>query len=89
MKKHESFNQSDFSRFLNTPRGRLLRITAGLGFLVTGLACGKRGVAAMLWGMIPFSAGLFDVCYLSAALGGPLSGEVIRGSREQVQDVVE
>ena len=32
----------------------------------------------MAWGILPLSAGAFDVCYVSAALGGPLSGARIR-----------
>lgn len=88
MKKYESFNQSGLSRFLNTPAGRLMRITAGLGFLTAGIVCGKRrpSVAAMLWGLVPFSAGLFDVCYISAALGGPISGKEIRDTQVQTND---
>ena len=36
MTKHESFNQSGFSKFLNSLAGRILRLVAGLGFLVVG-----------------------------------------------------
>ena len=31
-----AFNRSRFSRFLNSPAGRIFRLVAGLGFLVVG-----------------------------------------------------
>jgi hypothetical protein len=37
------------------------------------------GVASMAWSVLPLSSGAFDLCYISAALGGPLSGAIIRG----------
>jgi hypothetical protein len=33
---HESFNQSGFSKFLNSLAGRIFRLVAGAGFLVAG-----------------------------------------------------
>ena len=72
----ESFNRSAFGRWINSPSGRVFRVTAGTGFLVAGLT-GRRtpgGKASLAWGVLPFTAGLFDVCYISAALGGPLKG---------------
>jgi hypothetical protein len=77
---HESFNQSGFSKFLNSPAGRILRLVAGIGFLVIGYIYRDHalGVLSMVWGILPFSAGAFDICYVSAALGGPLSGKKIR-----------
>ena len=80
MTKYESFNRSGFSKFLNSPAGRVLRLVAGIGFLVVGYVYRNHalGVISMVWGVLPFSAGLFDICYVSAALGGPLSGKKIR-----------
>lgn len=80
MTRYESFNQSGFSKFLNSPKGRLLRIVAGLGFLIVGYVYRDHvfGVLSMVWGVLPLSAGAFDICYVSAALGGPLSGKKIR-----------
>jgi hypothetical protein len=84
MTKHESFNQSGFSRFLNTPSGRILRFVIGIGFLVVGYIYRDHvlGVISIVWGILPLSAGAFDICYISAALGGPLSGKKIRSTQK-------
>ena len=53
---------------------------AGTGFLAAGIALWNQplGWAALAWSVLPLSAGAFDLCYISAALGGPLSGAKIR-----------
>jgi hypothetical protein len=78
--RSDSFNRSGFSRFLNGPAGRLFRLAAGVAFLVVGFVYRSHtlGVVSMAWGLLPFSAGFLDICYLSALLGGPLSGAKIR-----------
>ncbi len=80
MKWHERFNQSGFSRFLNSPAGRVMRFVVGVGFVVVGYMYRDAaiGVIAILWGLLAMSAGGLDVCYLSVVLGGPLSGKKIR-----------
>ncbi len=77
-----SFNQSGFSHFLNGPSGRVFRIVAGLGFLILGLVFRDHllGVLSLVWSVFPLSAGAFDICYISAALAGPLSGKQIRSA---------
>jgi hypothetical protein len=84
MTKYESFNQSGFSKFLNSLAGRILRLVAGIGFLVVGYMFRDHalGVISMVWGVLPLSAGAFDICYVSAALGGPLSGKKIRNKEK-------
>ncbi|HEX2349083.1 MAG TPA: hypothetical protein VHI51_11685 [Ktedonobacterales bacterium] len=78
------FNRSRFSRFLNSPSGRIFRIVAGAGFIAIGLiavAAGQLiGIASLAWGVLPLSAGALDICYVSAALGGPLRGKQIRSA---------
>ncbi len=76
----EGFNRSGFSRFLNSPGGRTFRLVAGAGFLAVGYVYRGHalGVASMVWSILPLSAGAFDICYLSALLGGPISGAKIR-----------
>jgi hypothetical protein len=83
MSLHEQFNQSGFSRFLNSAAGRVFRMVAGAGFLLFGFAYRGTvlGVLSMAWSVLPLTAGAFDVCYVSAAFGGPFSGRAIR--REQ------
>lgn len=83
MTKYESFNQSSFSKFLNSLAGRALRLFVGIIFLVVGYLYREHalGVISMIWGVLPLSAGAFDICYVSAALGGPLSGKKIRGEK--------
>jgi hypothetical protein len=84
MTKYESFNQSGFSKFLNSMAGRILRLVAGIGFLVVGYMYRDHvlGVISMVWGVLPLSAGAFDICYVSAALGGPISGKKIRSKEK-------
>ncbi|MGE5813767.1 MAG: hypothetical protein ACM36C_04705 [Acidobacteriota bacterium] len=86
MNRHEIFNRSSFSRFLNSPGGRIFRALAGTAFLVVGYLFRHHtlGVLSMLWGILPLSAGSFDVCYISAVLGGPLSGAAIRNHQRRL-----
>ena len=76
----EVFNRSGFSRFVNSLAGRIFRLVAGIGFIVVGYIYRDHalGVISMIWGILALSAGLFDICYISAAVGGPLSGAKIR-----------
>ena len=78
----EAFNRSGFSRFINGPFGRAFRIVAGMGFLILGLIFRDQplGVLSLVWSVFPLSAGAFDICYISAALGGPISGKKIRST---------
>lgn len=82
MSAHDAFNRSAFSRFINSPAGRVFRLAAGTVFLGAGYAYRDHplGVASMAWSVLPLSAGALDLCWVSAALGGPLSGTKIRGS---------
>ena len=76
----ERFNRSRFSRFLNSSAGRIFRLVAGMGFLAVGYVYRGHalGVLSMVWSVFPLSAGALDICYISAVLGGPLSGAKIR-----------
>jgi hypothetical protein len=77
-----AFNGSGFSRYLNSLGGRLFRIVAGIGFLILGLVFRDHllGAMSLVGSIFPLSAGAFDICYVSAVLGGPLSGEAIRSA---------
>jgi hypothetical protein len=76
----EVFNRSRLSRFINSPAGRIFRLVAGTGFLVVGYVYRDHplGVLSMVWSVLPLSSGALDLCYVSALLGGPLSGAKIR-----------
>lgn len=76
----EAFNASGFSRFINSRPGRIFRLSAGTGFLLVGYMYRHHtaGILSMVWSVFPLSAGAFDLCFISAALGGPLHGEKIR-----------
>ena len=80
MSFHESFNHSRFSQFINSPADRAFRLIAGTAFLVVGFAYRHHtlGLASMVWSVLPLSAGAFDLCYVSALLGGPIAGAKIR-----------
>ena len=84
MSWHEAFNQSGFSKFINSPAGRIFRFVAGIGFFVIGYMYREHtlGVLSMVWSVFPLSAGVFDICYISAVLGGPLSGATIRSKHK-------
>jgi hypothetical protein len=80
MSTAEAFNRSGFARFINSPTGLVFRLVVGTGFLVVGYLFREQtlGVIAMVFSILPLSAGVFDLCYVSAVLGGPLSGAKIR-----------
>jgi hypothetical protein len=82
----ETFNRSGFSQFLNSPAGRIFRFAAGIVFLAVGYVYRSHalGVVSMVWGVLPLSAGAFDICYISALLGGPLSGAKIRSKYKTI-----
>jgi DUF2892 family protein len=62
--------------FMASRTGRWLRILAGAGMVVGGLASGtSRGAVVALAGLGPLVAGALDLCLL-----GPLFGHSIRGS---------
>lgn len=88
MSWHETFNQSGLSKFLNTPAGRIFRLAVGAGFLVVGYVYRGHalGVLSMVWGALAMSAGALDICFISAVLGGPLSGVKIRSKYKQIKD---
>jgi hypothetical protein len=76
----DSFNSSGFSIFLNSPNGRIFRLVAGLGFIIVGFIFRGHvpGIVSIVWGILPLTAGAFDICYVSVLLGGPFSGKKIR-----------
>jgi hypothetical protein len=74
------FNRSAFGRWIETRAGRGFRVVAGVLWAGVGLAfwASPAGKAALAFSLLPLSAGLLDVCWISAALGGPLRGSACR-----------
>ncbi len=90
MSAHEVFNRSAFSQFVNSATGRTLRVAAGAAFLIVGYLYRDHtaGVLSMAWSVLPLSSGALDLCYVSAALGGPISGAKIRGMKPSAASVL-
>jgi hypothetical protein len=88
MKTADKFNQSAFSHWINSRSGRMFRLTAGICFLAVGVLFRDNplGIAAIVWSFFPLTAGAFDVCYISAVLGGPFSGSKIRAQQSVQRD---
>ena len=79
MKLSESFARSGFSRFINSRTGRITRIVVGIAMIIWGYTQ-LDNISGMIWilvGVIPLSAGLFDLCFISPLLGGPLAGKKV------------
>jgi hypothetical protein len=76
----KSYNGSRFGRWLVSPPGRGFRLIAGSGFALGGVLYRgtPAGKAALIWSAFPLSAGGLDLCWISAALGGPLRGATCR-----------
>jgi hypothetical protein len=81
----ESFGRSGFARVVNSPSGRLARLVAGIGLIAWGytLRGSGTGLVLMVIGLVPVVAGAFDLCLISAILGGPISGARIRKRTSQ------
>lgn len=79
MKAHEKFNNSVFGCWINSRNGRLFRFIAGLIFLTLGIFYfpAPLAIASLIWSVLPISAGLFNICWVSLVLGGPISSSQI------------
>lgn len=72
----ESFGRSGFAKFINSPVGRIARVVVGLVLIAWGYI--SSGIVLIIIGLIPLAAGAFDLCLVSALLGGPISGKKVR-----------
>jgi hypothetical protein len=82
----DRFNCTAFSRFINSGAGRVFRLVAGAGFLALGIVFREHplGLFAIAWSVLPLSSAACDLCYVSALLGGPLTGERIRAQQQSL-----
>jgi hypothetical protein len=80
MSVSDSFCRTGFAKFINSPSGRISRLVAGSGLLLYGWTRIDSGMGVMLIvvGVIPLVAGMFDLCLVSALLGGSIRGAVVR-----------
>lgn len=79
----DRFNRTGLSRWVNSDPGRAFRLCAGAAFLTAGflLRDSAAGIALMAWSAVPLSAGVFNLCWISAVLGGPVRSEAIRAQQ--------
>ena len=86
MSLSESFGQTGIAQFINSAAGRITRILIGLGLIAWGYVSlpGTAGLVLIVVGLVgPLAAGTFNLCYVSALLGGPISGARIAKSKPQ------
>ena len=76
----QRFAKTGFARFINSPAGRVSRVVAGLALLLWGYPerANTTGLVLMLVALVPLVAGSFDLCLISALLGGPIRGAELR-----------
>lgn len=69
-----------FAKFMSTLWGRLLRIIGGIALMLIGWFYFQNplGYLMMTVGVLPVSAGIFDVCILAPIFDAPFTGEEIR-----------
>jgi len=80
----ESFAQTGFAQFVNSPAGRVTRIVVGLVLIGWGYAQpAGAGIVLIILGLVPLAAGVFNLCLISALLGGPINGARIAKSKPQ------
>jgi hypothetical protein len=75
-----------FAKFMSSGLGRVIRIVAGLALIAVGifLMNGVWGIVVAVIGLVPFLAGLFDVCVIGALfLGTPFKGDEVRASMQE------
>ncbi len=73
----------NFSKFMASWTGRILRIIVGAVLIVLGLSMVSAwGYVIAVIGLIPFLAGLFDWCLIAPLLKMPLSGKAIRAAKD-------
>ncbi len=71
-----------FVHFMASPTGRVIRVIAGVFLMYLGLGWlgGPAGSVLAIVGLIPFFAGVFDVCLFAPLWHLPLSGHRIRSA---------
>ncbi len=78
----QAFGGTGFARFINSRAGRASRVVAGLALIAWGYSQrgGVAGIVLIVMGLVPLAAGGLDWCLISALLGGPIRGSVLRAA---------
>lgn len=65
-----------FPRFMASGYGRLARVGFGMSIIGVGLAAvpSPAGLAVAAFGLVPISAGIFNLCPVAPAWGGHFVG---------------
>ncbi|HEY1906366.1 MAG TPA: YgaP-like transmembrane domain [Myxococcaceae bacterium] len=68
--------------FMASPLGRGLRIVVGALLIYLGLSVirGVGGTALALFGILPLTTGLLNLCLLAPLLGAPFRGSALRSA---------
>jgi len=68
--------------FMATPLGRGLRVVFGAVLIYLGLSViqGVGGTVLALFGILPITAGLLNLCILGPMLGAPFRGSAVRAA---------
>ena len=77
------FACSPFGQFMAGALGRTVRIVAGILLIAAGwwMLGSVWGPVLIAVGLVPLTAGIFDVCFISVFFGGPFLGQTIRDCR--------
>ena len=72
-----------FVSFMSSAAGRMLRMVAGLIIVAVGVSLSLAGIVTVgvivaIVGLVPFLAGVFDVCLFAPLFGAPFSGAKAR-----------
>ena len=69
--------------FLASKNGRILRIVLGAVLILLGFFVleSTAGIIAIIIGLVPFLAGIFDYCVFAPLFGAPFSGKKIRATK--------
>jgi hypothetical protein len=72
MSAAESFNRTALAKFLSSTAGRAFRVVVGAA--LAGYGYSQGSTVLMVVGLVPLAAGAFNLCLISALLGGPIRG---------------
>ena len=80
MSRVENLAKSQFTQFISSMAGRIVRIVFGIILIAGGFILRHQtiGIVLMIFGLLPLFAGLFDICVLTGIIGNKWSGKYVR-----------